>query len=281
MADTNESSEERDRTVFHPLPALKDPQSEAITAEIDALLEIVMQVTQTTPDQLQQFIERFKWGNDPQFLLDGKKRFLAVLLRKRKERDLPQACFSLLIRVAIYEVDPSFNRSFIEPGLRVFGYRKVQEALLEYVVEGTNREKAGAVRAFYWAKRPLLLPDWDERYGKRKWHNQEELAQAVQEHSYAREKALQAFQRMCEEKLGDLHQKVAHVMLNEFVQNEDLDVRRAIIPQLSLHPSQYLEEEKPLPSQAIQIASSHPDDYIRSRAMIQLKEASHTSRTTM
>ncbi len=281
MANTNESSEERHHTVFHPLPALKDPQSEVITSEIDTLLQITMRITETTSEQLQQFIERFKGWNEPPFLLKYKKRFLATLLRKRKDIDLSQVCFSLLVRVAIYEADPSFNRSFIEPGLRVFGYQKVQEALLDYLMDGTNREKAGAVRAFYWTKGPLLLPDWQDRHRNRKWQDQEELAQAVQEYLYERRKSFQAFQRMCDEELVDLHQKIANAMLNEFVQNDDLDVRRAIIPQLSLHPSQYLEEEKPLLSQAIQIASTHPDDYIRNRAMIQLKEARHASRTTM
>jgi hypothetical protein len=42
-----------------------------------------------------------------------------------------------LVRTAVYESDPSLNQDFIEPALKAFGYRKVQEALLAYLEQGT------------------------------------------------------------------------------------------------------------------------------------------------
>lgn len=58
------------------------------------------------------------------------------------------------MRTAVYEANPSFNQDFIKPALGAFGHRKVQQALLTYLEQGTPREQAGAVRACYWAWEP-------------------------------------------------------------------------------------------------------------------------------
>jgi hypothetical protein len=60
-------------------------------------------------------------------------------------------------------------------------------------------------------------------------------------------------------------------MLQEFVANEDLDVRRSLIGRLSFEPSQYPDHWKPLIAIAIAIARDHPDDYIRHRIEIQIR----------
>ena len=270
MPDENEP-EEQPHPLYRPIPELHDPQGMAIASEVDALLQTVMQRAQVTTERFQQFVERFGRRDDPAFLLERKKHFLAALLRESKDTYLPEAFFSPLMRIAVYEANPSFNRGFIEPCLRAFGYRRVQEALLEYLVEGTNREKAGAARAFYWAQLPLLLPNWHDLYQNRTWQDREELAQALQEFSRAQEKAKQAYQKMCDEELADVGSMIAIAMLKEFIENNDLDVRRSLIPQLSLQPSRYPEEWKLLIPTAISIARTHPDDYIRHRVEIQLK----------
>ncbi len=53
--------------------------------------------------------------------------------------------------------------------------------------------------------------------------------------------------------------------LREFVANEDLDVRRCILPQISLKAADYPDDLKDLVATAAQIARTHPDEYIRHR----------------
>lgn len=88
----------------------------------------------------------------PASVLWQKWQFLKTSLLVRKHWTyLPEAYFVPLLRAAIYEADPSFNRDFLTPALRAFGYRKVQEALLQYLEQGAPCEQAGALRAWYWA----------------------------------------------------------------------------------------------------------------------------------
>ena len=114
MPDANEP-EEQSHPIYRPIPELHDPQGMAITSEVEALLHTVMQRTQVATERFQQFVERFGRRNDPVFLLERKKQFLAALLRESKDMSLPEAFFSPLLRIAVYEANPSFNRGFIEP----------------------------------------------------------------------------------------------------------------------------------------------------------------------
>jgi hypothetical protein len=272
MAGIHES-EEQSPTLYRPIPELKDPQR-VIASEVDTLLDAVIKRTQASTEQLQQFGEQLQQKDDPEWLLERKKHFLAALLRKEKDPHLPETFFPLLMRIAVYEANPSFNRGFIEPCLRAFGYRKVQEDLLTYLMEGTNREKAGAVRAFYWAKLPLLLPEWNDLYPNRTWQDQEALKQALEDFWNELEKAQQAFQKMCDEELADLRSTIAITMLKEFIENDDIDVRRSLVPQLSFDPLRYPEEWQSLIPLALSVARAHPDDYIRHRVEIHLKNHS-------
>ncbi len=68
----------------------------------------------------------------------------------------------------------------------------------------------------------------------------------------------------------ELRTRIRSVMLRTFVHNEDLQVRRRIIPVLSLEPGDYPEELRPLVKNAIEIARAHPDAYIRHRVEVQL-----------
>lgn len=145
---------------------------------------------------------------------------------------VPPLLFLPMLRAAVYERNPSLNRWFIEPCLRWAGLRRVNEVFVHYLETGTNAEKAGAASAFYW--------------------------------SMARNP------RVRDEDIRDLGARIRCRFLTEFVANEDVDVRRRILPGLLLDPEYYPEELHPLIPQAIQIARSHSDPYIRHRIEIQL-----------
>jgi hypothetical protein len=94
-------------------------------------------------------------SSGPDSVLWQKWQFLKISLLVRKYwGHLPESYFVPLLRAAIYEADPSWNRDFLTPALRAFGHRKVQEVLLQYLEQGTPREQAGALRAWYWAWKP-------------------------------------------------------------------------------------------------------------------------------
>jgi hypothetical protein len=73
-----------------------------------------------------------------------------------------------------------------------------------------------------------------------------------------------------DENIDDLVDQCRRRCLQEFVENPDVDVRRRIVPRLRLDADLYPEELRPLLSEAIAIARSHPDEYIRHRIEIQL-----------
>ncbi|HEX8210142.1 MAG TPA: hypothetical protein VF584_08135 [Longimicrobium sp.] len=56
-----------------------------------------------------------------------------------------------------------------------------------------------------------------------------------------------------------MRQQIRWRMLREFVGNEDLEVRRRIIPQLRLEPERYPLELRPMVGRAVEIARAHPD----------------------
>jgi hypothetical protein len=143
---------------------------------------------------------------------------------------VPKVLFSAMLRAGVLERNPSFNRQFIEPCVRSFGGRPVLEELLRYLETGSDTEKAGAASAFYWAG-----------IGSAKG-----------------------------EDVAELRRRFGCQMLREFVANEDLHVRRRIIPVLRMDPAAYPEELRPLVPRAIKIARAHPDEYIRHRIEIQL-----------
>jgi len=141
--------------------------------------------------------------------------------------ELPEPFFAALVRAAIHDPDPSFNRQFVEPLLAAFGRRRVQEALLETLTTGTNAERAGAARAWYWA----------------------------------------TF-----ETLDDVQDRWNRAALREFVANDDLDVRRCVLPELTLDPADHPAELHPLVAEAVRLARTHSDDYLRHRVELQVAD---------
>ncbi|GLZ09184.1 hypothetical protein Acsp03_66500 [Actinomadura sp. NBRC 104412] len=158
---------------------------------------------------------------------------------------LPDGAFDVLIKAAVYDPDPSFNRQFIEPALNAFGRRRVRSALLDYLRMGTDLERAGAARAWYWSALPLQL------------HN-------IQAESSRTASQVEPDDRSV------LAQEWFEAALREFVNNEHLDVRRCILPGLPLWRSAYPPELHHLVDTAVAIARSHPDEYIRHRVEAQV-----------
>src|ERR1700746_2926423 len=195
-------------------------------AELDKWMkEARKRVAQNAPDDWQWIRAAL---DDPK-----KKWFVAGVFRFQP---VPKRLLVGMLRTAVFERNPSANRAFIEPCLRSFGVRRVNEILLQYLEVGTNEEKAGAASAFYWS------------FGLRR------------------------NQGIADEDVTDLMDRVACLFLREFVNNEDQNVRRRIIPLLILREDRYVypAELRPLVTRAIKIARAHPDEYIRHRVEIQL-----------
>ncbi|WP_223835849.1 hypothetical protein [Streptomyces venezuelae] len=144
--------------------------------------------------------------------------------------------FDALMAAAVHDPNPSFNRQFVEPALNAFGHRRVQAALLDYLLTGTDPERAGAARAWYWSALTARMPEV----------RAEHPAPADDDDT----SVLTAWYRAA---------------LAEFVRNEHLDVRRCILPLLPLRKSSYRPELHALVDEAVAIARSHPDEYIRHR----------------
>ncbi|MEU1200341.1 hypothetical protein ABZ446_29525 [Streptomyces sp. NPDC005813] len=89
----------------------------------------------------------------------GHARSLAGAVKRPllEHAHLPEELFTPLMAAAVHDPDPSFCRWFVEPALYCFGRRRVLEALVEYLRTGTDLERAGATRAWYWAHMPLRV----------------------------------------------------------------------------------------------------------------------------
>ncbi|MFG2304599.1 hypothetical protein [Actinacidiphila glaucinigra] len=153
---------------------------------------------------------------------------------------LSEESFDALLRAAVHDPDPSFNRQFVEPALNAFGYARVRKALLGYLRTGTDHERAGAARAWYWSALPLRMPH----------------VRAVDPGSVDRAGTDGARAVVAEWN---------EAALREFVGNEQLEVRRCILPGLPLRKSAYPTELHGLVDTAVALARSHPDAYIRHR----------------
>lgn len=178
---------------------------------------------------------------------DERKWFVADLARR--SGSLAEVFFAPMLDAAIGEVNPSLNRSFVEPCTSAFGLRRVNEYLLDVVESGTDFLKAGAVNALYWAQVLLSFPGDAPSF---------RIEHATPE------------SRAAYEALADLWQRKRRLLLETFVTNTSVDVRRSIIPTLDLNSRNYPETHWPLVTLAIEIARGSGDDYIRHRVEVQL-----------
>ncbi|MCJ8280697.1 MAG: hypothetical protein MJK14_12570, partial [Rivularia sp. ALOHA_DT_140] len=157
-------------------------------------------------------------------------RRLFIINSLRKNNQIPKTLFLPLIRAAVYERNPSLNRYFIEPCIRCCGYYCVNSELINRYMENGTNEEKAGLARVLY---------WSLR-------------------------------RNSSENIEDLIDKVNRWFLTEFVNNQDINLRRCIIPNLQLEHSIYPQELHPLIAKAIDIAKSHSDEYIRQRIEIQL-----------
>jgi hypothetical protein len=190
-------------------------------------------------------------GEDVEWLIgalrdEGRKWLVAAVA---EDVGVPEALFEPMLDAGIDEVNPSFNRQFIEPCMGSFGPRRVNEYLLNVVATGDDARKAGAVNALYWAQVPLEYRGDVPAFS---------IDHATPE---SRQRYLA---------LADLRQRKRQLLLETFVSSTSLDVQRSIIPQLNLDAGAYPVEYRELVERAIEIGTTHADDYVRHRTGVQL-----------
>lgn len=198
-------------------------------------------------------LEDQKWLNNG---LETPDRKLYIAIMMNKVSNLSEKFFDPLMRAAIYEVNPSTNKLFVLPCIKNFGTRRVNEYLLNVLETGTPFEQAGAVNAMYWAQITLTF----------------KLNKGILS-EFSFENATNDSQRKYFA-LEDIWEKKRIIFLETFVKSKSVDVQRSIIASLNFNIEQYPESLKPLIKEAIKIAISHPDDYIRHRAENKLGERS-------
>jgi hypothetical protein len=147
--------------------------------------------------------------------------------------------FEPLVRAAIYEPDPSFNQQLVEPAMAAFGRRRVMLALLDYLGNGSNPERAGAANAWYWTLPSLVY------IGGSRTPTPESVANARQ--------------------YNDLLRRWHETALRVFVADEDLDVRRCMLALIDMRVQAYPDELRETVEKAIHIARTSSDEYLRHR----------------
>lgn len=206
--------------------------------------------SQSTVETARQILKRptdsdWRWIADA--LTDNHmKLFIAAVFRGYS---VPKLLFKPFLNAAINEPNPSTNRQFVQPCVDSFCHRRVNEYLLDVVEASDNTAIAGAIAALYWANMQISF------YGK--------VPAYTLEHATPES-------RKAYEALNDVWERKRATYLKVFVFNQDLDVRRQIIPSLKLDENAYPEKLKPLVNQAVAIARSHHDEYIRHRVEVQL-----------
>lgn len=175
-------------------------------------------------------------------LLSGPRaaRHVAAAVRRPllERAALDEAFFSPLMAAAVYEPDPSFCRWFIEPALYAFGRRRVCQSLVDYLREGSDAERAGAIRSWYWAHLPL---------------------RASNRPGYAptgiRDPAL--------DEARDIVDSWLETSLRIFEDSDDLKTRRRVLLQLPASPSAYPPHLRALLDENVAVAGLHEDPHIR------------------
>jgi hypothetical protein len=68
---------------------------------------------------------------------------------------------------------------------------------------------------------------------------------------------------------SDLRERYRLTALRRFLADDDLDLRRCILPGLTLDPQMYPSQVRDQVARAVQIARTSNDDYLRHRVEIQ------------
>lgn len=72
------------------------------------------------------------------------------------------------------------------------------------------------------------------------------------------------------EAVSDLRERYRRTALRRFLSDDDLDLRRCILPGLTLDPQMYPSHIRDDVARAVQIARTSNDDYLRHRVEIQV-----------
>lgn len=182
-----------------------------------------------------------KWPDDPAGRRAWRYRTVRIVGRAVAGSEAP---FAPLLRAAVYQPDPSYVRHLVDPAVEAFGRRRVREALLTYLEDGPPADAAGAARAWY----PTLI---GQRFLPGTRTRTPETVAELAEHR-------------------DLDRRFAAAGLRRFVTDDDLDLRRCLLPGLSFRPESYPAELQDLVPRALEIARSSDDDYLRHRIEIQV-----------
>lgn len=232
MASTNETP-----ATFQPLPGRTVDHSADYHASLQALLDLVG----AEPPDIDEPDDRLFWRHHA-------RRMIGETVTRRAKhptaaRGMPDEWFEPLLRAAVHEPNPSFNRQLVEPAIAAFGRRRVQVALLDYLDTGDPAEAAGAARAWYWTSVVRHLPG----------------TMTMTPESAAEYEAV-----------SDLRERYRLTALRRFLADDDLDLRRCILPGLTLDPQMYPSQMRDQVTQAVQIARTSNDDYLRHRVEIQV-----------
>jgi hypothetical protein len=233
MASTNDTP-----PTFQPLPGRTVDRSAAYHAMLQELLDAVG----AEPPAADEPGDRPVWHH-----LARRAIGEAVARRAKHVTGTDGALsewFEPLIRAAVYEPDPSFSSQLVRPAVTAFGRRRVQLALLAYLDTGAPADAAGAARAWYWTSvgvkympgSKTLTPESAAEY----------------------------------EAVSDLRERYRHTALHRFLTDDDLDMRRCILPGLTLDPRMYPSGMRDQVAQAVHIARTSNDDYLRHRVEIQI-----------
>ena len=202
----------------HEQAHVREALQEAITAVASAGPEEILWLAQALQDQ-------------------SRRLFVAYLLRQAQT--FPSPLCEPMLHAAVYELNPTVCRTFVEPCIQAFGQVVVIDSLLKTLRLGTDFEKAGAVNALHYTYSEKGASDMGVRGS-----GDHALEEAVNRRRI--------------------------LFMEMFVNNPDLDVRRSLISNLELEPLLYPANMKDTVAQALTIARSHTDEYIRHRVEVQL-----------
>ena len=171
---------------------------------------------------------------------DQRKLFVAYLLRLAES--FPEPLFEGMMHAAVYELNPSVSRSFVEPCIKAYGQVPVIDRLMKSVRMGTDFEKAGAINALHWT--------FNEK-------GQSEMT----------------YRASTDTALDELVSQRRMLVLDTFLESTDVDVQRSAISQLELEPLLYPAQYKERIEKAIQTGRASTDEYVRHRIEVQMGRA--------
>lgn len=132
----------------------------------------------------------------------------------------------------------------------------MNEFLLSVIESGDDFQKAGAVNALVWAAVVVSYRFPESADSPLRFTREDAIPDTLA--------AFEAFE--------DVREREKILLLETFVSNTNIDVRRSILGHLNLDEGAYPDSHKALVAKAIHTARSHTDEYIRERLRYQLRE---------